>query len=52
MKKPLEIIENHECEILEKFNARLNKQEIGIQKLNDGAWYWISWSKKGTRQMG
>lgn len=46
MNKPLLVVGNHECEILEKFNAGLNGQKIDIQKLNDGAWYWMCWNKK------
>lgn len=46
MSKSLNVIENHECEVLEKYNARLKKQEIGIQRFNDLRWYWVRWSEK------
>lgn len=40
------VIEEHECEMLRKFNAQLRKQEIAIQKLSDMGWYWVRWSDK------
>lgn len=40
------VIEEHECEILRKFNSELRKQEITIQKLSDMGWYWVRWSDK------
>lgn len=53
MKKPLEVVEHHECEILEKFNARLGKTQYGIQRLSDNHWYWTRWNdKKGNTADG
>lgn len=46
MIKHIEVIESHECNVLEKFNAGLKKQEIEIQKFNDLRWYWVRWSEK------
>lgn len=48
----LTVIEEHECEILRKFNSGLSKQEIGIQKLSDMGWYWVHWSDKGNTAEG
>ena len=51
--RPLEEISRHECEVLEKFNARLGKVQYGIQRLSDGHWYWTRWSdKKGNTADG
>lgn len=45
----MEVIENHECEILEKFNSRFKRPDIGIQRLSNLQWYWIRWNdKKGN----
>lgn len=46
MSKSINVIEDHTCEVLEKYNARLEKQEIGIQRFSDLRWYWVRWSEK------
>lgn len=46
MKRPIEVIEHHECEVLEKYNASLKKQGIAIQRFSDLRWYWVRWSEK------
>ena len=56
MKKTMEVIEEHKCEILENYNARLKKKDIdgiAIQRLSDLRWYWIRWgSKRGSTADG
>jgi hypothetical protein len=41
-REPLDIIEHHECEVLEKYNNNPKHEhcQIDIQKLSDGNWYW------------
>lgn len=46
MSRPMEVIESHECKVLEKYNAGLKKQQIAVQQLNDLHWYWVRWSEK------
>lgn len=30
MSRPIEVVESHECDVLEKYNAGLKKQQIAI----------------------
>lgn len=52
MKKTLDVVEHHECEILEKFNARLGKTQYGIQRLSDNHWYWTRWNVDSILKLG
>lgn len=52
MGRPLEILENHECETIEKFNASAKGARYEIQKLSDDHWYWARWSRKGNTADG
>lgn len=52
MSKPLDVISEHECEVLEKYNNRLHKIHIAIQKYSDGSWYWIQWNDKRNTANG
>lgn len=46
MSKHMEVIESHECDVLDKYNNGLKKQQIAVQRLSDLHWYWVRWSNK------
>lgn len=52
MSKPLEVVSEHECKTLEKYNNRLSKTHFAIQKYGDGSWYWVQWSDKSNTANG
>lgn len=39
----MDVIEEHDCVVLERHNERLNHKEIKIQRFSNFHWYWISW---------